>query len=143
VRIVTFVFAVAVILQPTYVLSDEEYVHSHESVEICQVDLTEAGKHANFVGSAVYRVTTNPDGKVESWSEIHVPKMMPGFVDLAAFKCCVERWVLLPSTDYVVSFRCGTSGDALKAWSIGLTRDGHTLKIEIPRMKRGCNETGA
>jgi len=142
-RIFALVFALAVTLQPTDVLSDEEYEHTYLSVEACQVDLTEAGKSASFFTSAFFKITTDTEGKVQSWSEIGVPRMVPGFVDLAAFKCCVERWVLLPSSDYVVSLTCGTTGEALERWSIGLTQEGHTIKIEIPRMKRGCNESGA
>ena len=142
-KTIAFVFALAVALQPTFVQSDDEYPHTFLTVEACKVDLTEAGRSANFITSAFFKVTTDDEGRVQTWSEIGVPKMLPGFVDLDAFKCCVERWSLLPSSQYVISLTCGTTGDALEKWSIGLTQEGHTIKIEIPRTKRGCDETGA
>jgi len=142
-KIVAFVFALVVALQPAWLLSDEEYKHTVLSVEVCQVDLTEAGKSASFVTSAFFKITTDTEGKVESWSEIGVPRMVHGYIDLAAFKCCVERWVLLPSEEYVVSLTFGTTGEALEKWSIGLGQKGHMIKIDLPRIKRGCNEPGA
>ena len=142
-KVFAFVFALAVALQPAHLLSDEEYEHTVVSVEACQVELTEAGKSASFITSAFFKITTDSEGKVQSWAEIGVPRMVHGYVDLAAFKCCVERWVLLPSEEYVVSLAFGTTGEALEKWSIGLGQKGQMIKVDLPRIKRGCNEPGA
>ena len=111
------------------------------SIEACQVTLTEAGRLSRFAASTIYQVETDSAGKVKSWSEIRVLPIVTQSVDLATFKCCVERWILSPRSTYTITLHSGTTSEMLEAWSVAITdAAGLAIRIVLPRGERGCDE---
>jgi hypothetical protein len=110
------------------------------SIDACNVSFTPAGQLSSFVETVVYRVVTDPSGKVANLTQESEPKVLDDFVNLDQLECCIERWVLLPNTEYFVSFRAGTRGITGTQWELRVCRSGDPcIQVNIPRMDYECN----
>lgn len=111
------------------------------SIDACNVDLIPAGRWPSFVETVVYRVTTNSSGMVIGSSIQAAPKVLDQFLNLDQFECCIERWVLLPDTEYLVSLRAGTTGQAGSQWEIRVCHPSEPcIQVNLPRVEYDCNE---
>jgi hypothetical protein len=58
---------------------------------------------------------------------------MRKLVELQRFEDCIGRWNWPEPGEYFVTLRAGTTGDALRAWSIRASRGDRSFRLELPR----------
>jgi hypothetical protein len=103
-----------------------------ESVEACRAGLTNAGRSATFAGTAVYQVTSDPQGKVTEIMPLKVPDSFSTFIQVAEFRGCLQRWQFKGAGRTTVAFSAGTTGELLTNWKLSLSSGGNALTIVLP-----------
>ena len=112
------------------------------SIEACHVTLTALGRTATFQGTAVYKVKTGEKGQITAIDPVTIPGPFRALLHLDGFECCMRHWRLQPSSEYVVGFQAGTTGETLRRWLITISqKDDNTLEIVLPSISE-CKESG-
>jgi len=81
-----------------------------ESIRLCQIKLTDAGRSSTFRFAYVYQVETGKDGAVDDVKEIR-SDADDQLVDVTQITACIRTWKLRPHTRYLVTISVGTTGD--------------------------------
>jgi predicted enzyme related to lactoylglutathione lyase len=102
------------------------------SMEACRVYLTGAGRRAAFQEAALYEVVAGASGAVTHVKPLEVSSAFDTFVQVQAFRACVERWTFTGPGTAVVAFSAGTSGTLLEAWRVSVSADGETTTLVLP-----------
>lgn len=104
----------------------------------CDIKLKMKG--AEFAFTSSYWVTTDAEGKnakVTPWVG-ESQKLGARFIDQDNFMTCVKKWILEPSSKFIVQFRVtttslGSSSEPLNyVLILGPGESGQKLKIELP-----------
>ena len=103
------------------------------AAEACRASLTELGRAATFSGTAIFEAVTDATGGVVDVTPLRVPDLFDKVVEVAEFRSCVGRWRFSGPGKSVVAFSAGTTGEALKAWSISVTSGDSTFLLVLPR----------
>ena len=79
-----------------------------KTITVCRIELTGAGRAANFRFNYIYQIFTDQSGSVEKVTQLAERK--PKMVRDDKLVECMHTWQLAPSTQYAASFSIGTTG---------------------------------
>jgi hypothetical protein len=102
--------------------------------ESCSVELTRAGQ-GSWRGSFVYRGMVASDGRLSGLEVLEIPSSatIKEFVRLDQFEACVRRWRFAMTGSVTLTFEAGTTGDAIRHWSITVSGSKQQFRLTLPR----------
>ena len=101
--------------------------------ESCRVELTALGQ-GSWRGSFRYTATADSEGYISQRNLVRPTDAMASFIRLDQFEACIARWVFSGAGQYSILFTAGTSGDALRRWSV--TVSGVRPTATIPALEQ-------
>lgn len=82
---------------------------SQIKIDVCQPEITEAGRQSSFQFSYSYRVLSNADGSVKDVKELSDHKKYQYLMNDEKVIPCIEKWNLKSSERYLVIINVGTT----------------------------------
>lgn len=104
---ILFLILLLVIFSTPVISQSDRANKPKTEITVCKVELTEAGRRANFHFDYIYLLTTNAVGDVGRINQIH--RDNPKFVKDEKFIACIKSWKLKPGYKYVVVISFGTN----------------------------------